>query len=253
MERPTVVVTRPPSQAAAWVRALRAAGWPAQALPLLAIESLLPPNQPAPWAAQARCDAVMVVSPAAVEVMRAAGWPPPPAPLRCWAPGQGTAGALRTWGVPPERLDAVPADAPRVEAEALWPQVAAQVRPGWRLLVVRGLSSDGGQGRDGLLRHVQAAGGRVETLLAYRRAVPAWDAAQQAAARQAAAGGVWLFSSGEAVANLAALASGADWAQAVALATHPRIAAAARAAGFGRVLTTRPTITDVLQALESVA
>lgn len=254
MARPTVVVTRPPAQAGPWVQALQAAGWPVLALPLLRIESLLEPGQPAPWAdAAARWDAVMAVSPAAVQVMRTSGWPVPPPPTRLWAPGQGTAQALRDWGVDVARLDAVPASAAQMDSDALWPLVAAQVGPGWRLLVVRGVSDDGAQGRDGLLQRVCAAGGRAESLLAYRRAPPSWDEAQRQQACEAAHGGVWLFSSREALNHLRRLLPRTSWTQAVALATHPRIADAAHAAGFGRVLTARPTVADVLQALESVA
>jgi uroporphyrinogen-III synthase len=46
---------------------------------------------------------------------------------------------------------------------------------------------------------------------------------------------LWLFSSSEAVANLALLAPGADWSRAVAIASHERIVAAARQLGFGQV------------------
>jgi uroporphyrinogen-III synthase len=39
----------------------------------------------------------------------------------------------------------------------------------------------------------------------------------------------------------------------VALATHPRIAEAARALGFAEVITARPALADVVRALESWA
>ncbi|MEG2631782.1 MAG: uroporphyrinogen-III synthase, partial [Comamonas sp.] len=44
---------------------------------------------------------------------------------------------------------------------------------------------------------------------------------------------------------------GTDWRQARALATHPRIAAAARQAGFGLVQECRPSLNDVAASIES--
>ena len=62
---------------------------------------------------------------------------------------------------------------------------------------------------------------------------------------------LWLFSSSEAVANLQALAPAADWSRSAALASHPRIAQAARAAGFGRVDLTAPVPAAVVALLEA--
>jgi len=64
---------------------------------------------------------------------------------------------------------------------------------------------------------------------------------------------VWLFSSSEAIANLQLLAPGQSWQQARAVATHPRIAQAARAAGFGVVWESRASLDDVLASIESTA
>ena len=61
-------------------------------------------------------------------------------------------------------------------------------------------------------------------------------------------GSVWLFSSSEAVGHLPA----ADWSQARAVATHPRIAEAVRAAGWGVVVESRPALTDILASIESM-
>ena len=55
----------------------------------------------------------------------------------------------------------------------------------------------------------------------------------------------------QAVRALRAALPGQSWAQARALATHPRIAAAARKAGFGLVCESRPTLPDVLASLNS--
>jgi uroporphyrinogen-III synthase len=62
---------------------------------------------------------------------------------------------------------------------------------------------------------------------------------------------VWLLSSSEAITNMR-LASNVNWSQARAIATHPRIAQAAKDAGFGVVYQTRPTIEDIAASLESV-
>jgi uroporphyrinogen-III synthase len=64
---------------------------------------------------------------------------------------------------------------------------------------------------------------------------------------------VWLFSSSEAVAHLRSLAPGQSWSRACALATHPRIAQAARAAGFGVVCESRPTMAELIASIESLA
>ena len=66
-------------------------------------------------------------------------------------------------------------------------------------------------------------------------------------------GSVWLFSSSEAVTNLCALAGGQSWSQARAVATHPRIALAARAAGFARVCEARPAMAELVASIESLA
>ena len=69
------------------------------------------------------------------------------------------------------------------------------------------------------------------------------------AARDDPARHAWLFSSSEAVQHLRSLAPGADWSGALALASHPRIAAAARAVGFGRVEAVSPTPASVAERL----
>ncbi|MBS3996948.1 MAG: uroporphyrinogen-III synthase, partial [Hydrogenophaga sp.] len=57
--------------------------------------------------------------------------------------------------------------------------------------------------------------------------------------------------SSEALAHLADAQPQANWGAAHALVTHPRIAERARQLGFGRVVQTRPALSDVLSALES--
>lgn len=266
-----LIVTRPADEAADWVRRLQAAGWPAVALPLIRVGE---PRAPAALVALhqmraqwAMFDALMFVSGAAVRHFFAGSALPPAAPgnrTRFWAPGPGTARALlaplAALGLGPDRIDAPPADAGQFDSEALWPVVAPQLRAGSRILIVRGASvvdaaatgSGQGNGRDWLIRQCEQAGATVATVAAYERHAPGWDADDQAVARQGqAAGSLWLFSSSEALEHLLAGQPQADWSQAAALATHPRIAERVQGAGFGQVLQTRPAFDDVVRTLES--
>lgn len=268
-----LIVTRPASEAAVWVEALRAQGWPAQALPLIEISD---PHDPAQRATLAHwrahwfeADAIMFVSAAAVGHFWSPATParaPDAMHTRFWAPGPGTARvlaqALAPLGLGAAQIDAPPADAAQFDSEALWPVVAPQLRAGSLVLIVRGASLDApaepgagtlaGNGRDWLIRRCEAAGARVDACVAYERHAPVWDSARRAQVDAASAtGSVWLFSSSEALEHLHAAAPEQDWSSAAALATHPRIAATARAIGFGRVMETRPTLPDVLRTLES--
>jgi uroporphyrinogen-III synthase len=155
--------------------------------------------------------------------------------------------------VPDARIDAPAPDAAQFDSETLWASVQGQVRAGDRLLLVRGGDSEGrGQGRDWLVQQLVAAGVRVDTVVAYTRQAPHWSDSQRAGAAQAASdGSLWLFSSSEAAHHLALLLPGQDWSRARAIATHPRIAAAVQALGFGEVRAARPAFEDVLASIES--
>jgi uroporphyrinogen-III synthase len=174
---------------------------------------------------------------------------------RAWATGPGTAEALRQAGWPADRIDAPAADAPQFDSEALWSQVQHQAQAPLRVLIVRGSDAQGRMaGRDWLATQLAEAGVQVDTVVAYARRLPALDGAALARARRAADDGtVWLFSSSEAVANLLALLPGQPWRGARAVATHPRIARAARQAGFGAVRESRPALADVAASIESFA
>jgi uroporphyrinogen-III synthase len=52
------------------------------------------------------------------------------------------------------------------------------------------------------------------------------------------------------VGNLATLLPGQSWAGARAIATHPRIAQAVRALGFGTVRESRPAFDEVVASIE---
>jgi len=266
-----LIVTRPATEAAHWVQVLHAHGWPAHAVPLIDIGE--PTSPEARAALQAwrtdwqRADALMFVSGAAVSHFFAEGAlarPVEPVNTRFWAPGPGTARllaqALTTLGVEVDRIDSPAEDADQFDSEHLWPVVAPQVHAGSRILIVRGLSVDAppgggpvaGNGRDWLIRQCEAAGARVEGCVAYERRPPVLaEGDAQRMLEAAKAGSVWLFSSSEALAALRVLQPQAHWGAATALATHPRIAQAARETGFGRVIESRPSLNDVLRALES--
>lgn len=247
-----LIVTRPAVQAPDALRELHALGIDAVALPLIGIEPLAGEaaagggeDRRSPlgrcWATLAEQRLVMFVSANAVEHFFAAApagasWP---AAVLAGSTGPGTSGALRRFGVPEACLVQPGADAPRLDSEALWEQLRG--RP-WRqadVLIVRG---EGG-GRDWFAKTLRSAGARVQIVEAYRRTVPqpgADEAALLAAAQAQPGAFAWHFSSSEAVRNLLHLAPSARWRASVAFATHPRIAEAARAAGFTDVRTPAP-------------
>ena len=244
------IVTRPPAQAAAWVRALQALGQAAQVLPLIEIA---PAADPAPlraaWQRVAGFGLVMFVSANAVEQFFAlrplgAAWP---AGVLAGSTGPGTSAALRAAGVAKADIAEPAADAPTVDSEALWARLRESDWTGREVLVVRGED-----GRDWLADTLREHGARVSFVAAYQRQAPRPDApalALLACAQAAPAEYLWLFSSSQAVAHLQALAPAADWAKSQAAASHPRIAQAARAAGFGQVLVVAPTPAAVAQRM----
>ena len=250
-----VFVTRPESEARRWVDDLSQRGFDAVPFPLIAI---LPPLATQPlrdtWDALDRYRAAMFVSGNAVHQFFAQrpGQRRWPAGTRAWATGAGTRNALLEAGVDRACIDSPPPDAKQFDSETLWETVASQVRPGDAVLIVRGGDAGGASsGRDWLAEQLTAAAAKVDTVVAYRRGPPTLDAQQIAQAQAGAAGGVWLFSSSEAIGHLAKLLPAQQWSDARAVATHPRIAAAARRCGFGVVCESRPSLAAVVTVLES--
>ena len=247
-----VVVTRPAAEAARWTARLRERGIAALPLPLLAIG---PPadTQDLQRAARDadRYAAVMFVSANAVTGFFACA--PRFAKARAWAPGPATRTALLEAGVPAARIDAPAQDAEQFDSESLWREVQGQLQAGDRLLLVRGGDGEGrGQGREWLSQQIAARGAAVDSVVAYTRQLPRWNAQEQACASACASdGSLWLFSSSEAAGNLRRLLPAQDWSRAHALATHPRIAAAVRALGFADVRECRPAFEDVVASIES--
>lgn len=250
-----VIVTRPEQEARQLVQRLQDRGIAARALPLIAIGGAPDPQSLVQaWQGLAQFRAAMFVSGNAAREFCACRPADAVFDTRAWTTGPGTRDALVQCGVPADRIDMPPADAAQFDSEALWAVVRPQVRAGDRVLIVRGGDADGqASGRDWLRDQLVAAGAQPDTVVAYVRGLPSWDAAQRAdAAAGAGDGSVWLFSSSEAVANLKQLLPGQSWAGSKAVATHPRIAQAVRSAGFGVVQETRPPFEAVLAALESI-
>jgi len=249
-----VLVTRPQPQADEWVARLRERGVDAVALPLLGIADVTDPAPlAAAWQALHGADApalLVFVSPNAVTRFCAhrppgLGWP---AAVLAGAPGPGTAAALAQQGVPASQIVQPAADSAQFDAEALWQQLRGRDWCGRSVWIVRG---DGG--RDTLAEWLRAAGAGVHFVQAYCRGAPAWGEAEHArltAALAAPATHLWLFSSSEAVGHLRVLAPQADWSASAALASHPRIAQAARALGCGRVDEAAPHFDAQCRAIE---
>jgi uroporphyrinogen-III synthase len=247
-----VVVTRPAAQAAAWVEQLRARGVAAEALPLIEIAGVeVVARLVDAWQSLAHHRLVVFVSANAVEhffAVRPEGvvWPDD---VAAGAPGPGTAEALLRAGCPAAAVVSPAVDAAQFDSEALWERLRGRDWNGARVLVVRG---DGG--RDWLADQLRDAGATVETVSAYRRVAPTFAADARARLGALVAGNdvVWLFSSSEAIVNLAHAVGDAHWQQARAVATHPRIAARARALGFGAVVECGATVDAVVACIQSI-
>ena len=281
-----VIVTRPELEAAHWVDQLQRRGFDAEALPLIEIAPAS--GLDAALALQTAWDSLadyagcMFVSGNAVSQFFKQKRPPAhliraqeaikniafdvltdlPEHLRFMAPGPGTVAALRAAGVPDTQIDGPAADAQQFDSEALWRVVGQRDWQGLRVLIVRGQSvtaqggspegASGAPGRDWIARQWTAAGAQVDFVCVYLRRPPLLSAAQVQLARDASAdGSVWLLSSSEAVENLASLGA-VDLGAARAVATHPRIARAARNAGWAVVVESRPQLDDISEAIASL-
>lgn len=262
-----VIVTRPQPEAAKWALALTEAGHEAIALPLIGVG-------PAPdavavvdaWQRLAQYDAVMFVSGNAVAHFFALK--PAMTPVfsaqstiktRAFVTGPGTRTALLREQAEGDWIDAPNPDAGQFDSEALWEAVKHRVGAGYRVLIVRGAREDQrgnhseGAGRDWFASQVLSAGGTVDFVAAYQRVLPQWrDDERNQVAQWASDGSVWLLSSSEAIQNLLLLAPQQSWKQARAVASHPRIANAARNAGFAVVCESRPTLAAMVASIESM-
>ncbi len=259
-----VIVTRPQQEAGKWVDALAHAGYQAVALPL--IEVLPAPDAQAvadAWSRLHTFDAVMFVSTSAVDhfftskaALAHVFTAQSAIKTRAFVPGPGSFAALLRAHAEAQCIDAPDVAAGQFDSEALWKVVGPRVCAGYRVLIVRGAdphSDATGEGRDWLASHIRAAGGTVEFVVAYQRRAPLLSAQTLAWVRQAAVdGSVWLFSSSQAIANLVQACPDQPWQQARAVATHHRIALAARHAGFAAVAESRPELPALMASIESL-
>lgn len=249
-----LLVTRPQPQADEWVAKLAQRGLAAVALPLLVIAPAADAAKvTAAWRLLPSLALVMFVSPNAVQrffALRPAGqaWP---AGLIAGGTGPGTHRALAEAGVPEALIRTPGAQDPAYggpfDSEALWQRLAGEPWAGRQALIVRGEG-----GREWLADTLRQQGAQVHFVEAYRRsgAVPQGRGlAALQAALQAPLAYLWLLSSSQAVGHLGHLLPGQPWAAHQALATHPRIAQAARGLGFGRVGLAAPTPDGVAQAV----
>lgn len=277
-----VIVTRPRLEADAWVKQLRDLHFDAVALPLIHIGAPAGNDDVVKaWENLHQYSAVMFVSSNAVRyfyptdialadvliaynaIKNIALLQNKAVAPRVWATGPGTREALLAQGVQNDSIDSPAADAAQFDSEALWNSVKNQVKSGDKVLIVRGRSVDssdflnnfGSQrmnGRPWLADQLTAIGVQVDVVVSYTRSAPVFDAAELALMAQAAVDkSVWLLSSSEAVANLCTV-SDLNWSNARAIATHPRIAQAAKTAGFGVVYESRPMLADVVASIESL-
>lgn len=275
-----VIVTRPETDAQAWLDAIQKAGHEAVYLPLIEIGSA--PDAQAvdlAWQQWPRWQAVMFVSAQAVRMFFAQR--PMQAGPRFWATGPGTRQALIEAGVATHDIDAPNADSAQFDSEALWQVVSPSLKKQVPVLIMRGnedsldsnptLTANAnasansnpsnkqpvnpqGVGRDWLAQQIIQAGASVEFVVAYSRRPPQWSATQLEIAKQAAFdGSVWCLSSSQAVLHLQAQLPNVQWNKACCVVTHARIAQTARDVGFVHVVQTRPVLSDVLASLESLA
>ncbi|MDM4764578.1 uroporphyrinogen-III synthase [Pelomonas sp. SE-A7] len=247
-----LVLTRPRPQCADWLARLAAQGVDAVALPLIAIE----PGEDASaasraWARLPEAALAMFVSPNAVEHFFAArpqqqDWP---AATLAVTVGPGSAQALLQAGVPASLLRQPPADSESFDSEHLWPLLKDLDWQGRLALMLRGEG-----GRDWLAERLQERGARVEAFNIYRRSCPRLNADETQLLEQIGAepvDHVWLFSSSEAIHNLATLGFRPS-PQSLAIATHARIAETASRLGWPRVASARPDAAAVAQAWRSL-
>ena len=284
-----IIVTRPRLEADVWVKQLRALHFDAVALPLIHIGARAD-NQDVTkaWVNLDQYIAVMFVSSNAVRYFYSSNMPidgvfiasaaiknivnleVKAAKPRMWATGPGTRDALLVQSVSADLIDSPDSDAAQFDSEALWNIVKNQVKLGDKVLIVRGRSlglkgangveSAKMNGRPWLADQLIATGVQVDEVISYERCAPVFDAAELALLRQASADqSIWLLCSSEAVANLCSISGlssslglGLNWSQARAIATHPRIARAAKDAGFGVVYESRPLLADVVASIESM-
>ena len=256
-----VIITRPLQQAEPLARAVAALGRTPVVLPLLEIAPLADCSQLTDVMARLdRYALVAFVSPNAVDCAFAhiERWPDG---VEIAVIGEGSRLALARHGVTGgnTRIHA-PAAPARSDSEGLLRALDAGQLAGRRVLVVRGET-----GRELLPEALRAAGAEVETVAAYRRALPRLDPVLAASLRALlAAPNDWIITSSEALRGLVDLVRELDsneprndfmakLQQQRLVVPHARIAETARSLGFGHLTLTGSGDDRLLAALQSHA
>ena len=228
----TVLVTRPPQQAAALSQAIRAAGGEAYEFPALTIEAVAPETLRAALDALPAADLTLFISPNAARRGTAALRSASRLPLSgtVFAVGAGTAQALQAEGVAEVIAPA------GQDSEALLALPQLQTVAGKRVVIVRGVG-----GRALLADTLRARGAEVHFLECYRRACPQADATPLLRRWQAGEIDAVTITSAETLHNLASLLGEAGrplLTHTPLFAPHEKIAAAARQFGIPDVVAT---------------
>ena len=275
-QRPAVVITRPLGQSAVLLALLARAGFESIEFPLIDIgpvadaaplhAALGELYAPAPLGFAL----VVFVSPNAIDHAFAALSSAWPSQIPIGVVGPGSVAALGRQGVTAPTYTIIspatgamvtetPTD-PRYDSEALYAAIEAHFGADGlkdkRILIVRG---DGG--REWLADALSAAGAKVEKVAAYRRIVPEpsmrdWERIHALLAGEPHA---WLLTSSEGVRNLEELArehltvdETLTLKHAPLVTPHPRIAEAARQAGFDRITVSGAGDERIVQALGGI-
>ena len=239
----TVLVTRPPHQAAVLVQAIQAAGGTAVEFPALAIEAIPLPELKTSLIKMADAEIAIFISPNAAEfgmaAIRANGGLPAAAAI--FAVGPGTARVLQSQGVVQVTTPA------GQDSEALLALPQLQAVGGKRVVIVRGAG-----GRPVLGDTLRARGANVLYLECYRRVCPAADPAALLAQWQAGGIDAVTVTSAETLHNLATLlgrSGAACLAHTPLFVPHEKIADAARRFGIERVIATAGGDTGLVDGL----
>ncbi|KGF80025.1 uroporphyrinogen III synthase [Massilia sp. JS1662] len=252
-----VVITRPRQQAEPLARAVAALGRTPLILPLLDISPLLDDAPLRAALARLRDYALVAfVSPNAVDAAFALieQWPPE---VALAVVGEGSRAALARHGINGAAYRVYsPLDPARSDSEHLLQALDLAALAGRKVLVVRGET-----GREALPEALRAAGVAVDTVAAYRRAVPRLTPDLAASLRALLAGpNDWIITSSEALRGLAGLVEQLDGGISVAnlqrqhlIVPHARIAETASALGFTAVTLTGSGDERLLAALQSRA
>ena len=245
-----IILTRPQADAAQTAVRLGQAGFACTALPLLEVGALTDPGEQTllhqVLARLAAFAGIIFVSPNAVRFGLAdlAQWP---ANTTAYAVGEGTAAALRARGIAAITADGAGG------SEALYQRMRADPLFGKHFLLLRGPD-----GRAWLADSLRGAGTSVSLLKCYERRAAAPTASQWQALWVARPTG-WSLTSSEAVRHLGALLAGLPSTESTKLSclpawvSHPRIATAARAAGFTDIRLTQPGDQGLIDALRAAA